>query len=93
MGLRVIIAAEIRDTRPLIHLLRVSVTGALLAAFPGPNVADGLSSGRVIGSSCSECRRPARQLPSGAQLSEGGDEDGLDGVQAVLGLVEDDAGR
>jgi hypothetical protein len=26
-------------------------------------------------------------------LSEGGDEDGLDGVQAVLGLVEDDAGR
>jgi len=25
-------------------------------------------------------------------LSEGGDEDGLDGVQAVLGLVEDDAG-
>ena len=26
-------------------------------------------------------------------LSEDGDEDGLDGVQAVLGLVEDDAGR
>jgi len=25
-------------------------------------------------------------------LSEGGDEDGLDGVQAVLGLVKDDAG-
>lgn len=33
-----------------------------------------------------------KQGPPRVLLAEGGDEDGLDRVQAVLGLVEDDAG-
>jgi len=35
--------------------------------------------------------RPAQRVRGGS-ASEGGDNDGLDRVQAVLGLVEDDAG-
>ena len=35
---------------------------------------------------------PQQETGPGARLSECCDEDGLDGVEAVFGLVEDDAG-
>jgi hypothetical protein len=52
----------------------------------GPWVSSSPASTKVIGAVTSN--RSSLRV-----LSEGGDEDGLDGVQAVLGLVEDDAGR